>query len=215
MPPTPTAGAKPAAALPAAPKPGSYVPPSVRNRGAGGGQAMDDGGRQRRDENSLRVTNLSEDVTEADLQVGGWVDVCMWEEASSIHMMFLHLLLCYCQVHGMCVCANTPPPPTGALAHNLPLPPPPASTPPPPHSLVPLRRSCSVPLAPSAACSWRWTATRASPAALPLSTTTTGGCLGAGGGGGGSLPPVCGMLTLWHKAASPVTLLHHVCTLPW
>lgn len=27
-----------------------------------------DGGRRQRDENSLRVTNLSEDVTEADLQ---------------------------------------------------------------------------------------------------------------------------------------------------
>lgn len=44
--------------MPSAPKPGSYVPPSVRNRMAGGtGQTMDsgpDGQRQRRDENSLR-----------------------------------------------------------------------------------------------------------------------------------------------------------------
>jgi len=61
---------KPAGSLPAQPKAGSYVPPSVRNRSAaGGGSAPEDTGqRQRRDENSLRVTNLSEDVTEADLQ---------------------------------------------------------------------------------------------------------------------------------------------------
>ena len=63
-------GSAPARTLPAAGtgKPGSYVPPSARNRGAG--EKMDDGGRdKRRDENSIRVTNLSEDVTEADLQV--------------------------------------------------------------------------------------------------------------------------------------------------
>jgi translation initiation factor 3 subunit G len=43
----------------------------VRNRGAGGeGESMQ---QRRRDENSLRVTNLSEDVSEADLQVGAWV----------------------------------------------------------------------------------------------------------------------------------------------
>ena len=60
---------KPAGSLPAQPKAGSYVPPSVRNRSAAGGSAPEDTGqRQRRDENSLRVTNLSEDVTEADLQ---------------------------------------------------------------------------------------------------------------------------------------------------
>jgi translation initiation factor 3 subunit G len=61
---------KPAGSLPAVPKAGSYVPPSVRNRSAaGGGSAPEDTGqRQRRDENSLRVTNLSEDTTEADLQ---------------------------------------------------------------------------------------------------------------------------------------------------
>ena len=37
----------------------------------GPGSAMDtgDSGRRQRDENSVRVTNLSEDVTEADLQV--------------------------------------------------------------------------------------------------------------------------------------------------
>lgn len=66
-------GAGGAKGLPAAPKPGSYVPPSVRNRGpgaAGPGPAAggDDGRERRRDENSLRVTNLSEDVSEADLQ---------------------------------------------------------------------------------------------------------------------------------------------------
>uniref|UniRef100_A0A7S0N7V5 Eukaryotic translation initiation factor 3 subunit G n=1 Tax=Chlamydomonas leiostraca TaxID=1034604 RepID=A0A7S0N7V5_9CHLO len=49
-------------------KPGSYVPPSLRNRGAGERMADDGGRERRRDENSLRVTNLSEDVTEADLQ---------------------------------------------------------------------------------------------------------------------------------------------------
>ncbi|KAI8474169.1 MAG: eukaryotic translation initiation factor [Monoraphidium minutum] len=54
--------------LPSAPKPGSYVPPSVRNRGAGGGGEGDSMQQRRRDENSLRVTNLSEDVSEADLQ---------------------------------------------------------------------------------------------------------------------------------------------------
>ena len=49
----PTAGAK-----------GGYVPPSVRNRAAAGpGESM-----QRRDENSVRVTNLSEDTREEDLR---------------------------------------------------------------------------------------------------------------------------------------------------
>ncbi|GBF87589.1 eukaryotic translation initiation factor 3 subunit G [Raphidocelis subcapitata] len=57
-----------ASGLPAAPKPGSYVPPSVRNRGAGGGNEGESMQQRRRDENSLRVTNLSEDVSEADLQ---------------------------------------------------------------------------------------------------------------------------------------------------
>lgn len=37
-------------------------------RGAGATMDGPDGGRRQRDENSLRVTNLSEDVTEADLQ---------------------------------------------------------------------------------------------------------------------------------------------------
>eukprot|EP00878_Enallax_costatus_P002716 GHUV01002905.1.p1 GENE.GHUV01002905.1~~GHUV01002905.1.p1 ORF type:complete len:291 (+),score=85.07 GHUV01002905.1:368-1240(+) len=62
------AGAKPPGGLPAAPKPGSYVPPSVRNRGPGAAMDTGDSGRRQRDENSVRVTNLSEDVTEADLQ---------------------------------------------------------------------------------------------------------------------------------------------------
>lgn len=46
------------------PKAGSYVPPSLRNRG-GEGESMQ---QKKRDDNSIRVTNLSEDVTEADLQ---------------------------------------------------------------------------------------------------------------------------------------------------
>lgn len=54
--------------MPSAPKPGSYVPPSVRNRGAAGASEGDSMQQRRRDENSLRVTNLSEDVSEADLQ---------------------------------------------------------------------------------------------------------------------------------------------------
>lgn len=55
------------------PKPGSYVPPSLRNRGPGERMAMggDDAMQRRRDENSVRVTNLSDDVTEADLSVSG------------------------------------------------------------------------------------------------------------------------------------------------
>ena len=55
-------------ALPAAGKAGGWVPPSLRGRvgggGEGGGEAMM---QKRRDENSVRVTNLSEDVTEEDL----------------------------------------------------------------------------------------------------------------------------------------------------
>lgn len=45
-----------------APKPGSYVPPS--RRGEGTSEALD---KKRRDENSVRVTNLSDDAREADL----------------------------------------------------------------------------------------------------------------------------------------------------
>ena len=47
-------------------KPGGWVPPSLRNRlgGEGGGGEMM---QKRRDENSVRVSNLSEDVTEDDL----------------------------------------------------------------------------------------------------------------------------------------------------
>jgi hypothetical protein len=49
-----------------APKSGSYVPPSVRNKGAGGeGESM----MRKREDNSVRVTNLSEDVSENDLHV--------------------------------------------------------------------------------------------------------------------------------------------------
>ena len=51
--------------LPAAGAKGGYVPPSVRNRGAGGaGESM----ATRRDENSVRVTNLSEDTREDDVR---------------------------------------------------------------------------------------------------------------------------------------------------
>ncbi|KAK9815263.1 hypothetical protein WJX72_000878 [[Myrmecia] bisecta] len=45
-------------------KAGGYVPPSLRNRGAAGeGDSM-----RRREENSVRVTNLSEDTREDDLR---------------------------------------------------------------------------------------------------------------------------------------------------
>jgi hypothetical protein len=54
------------------PKSGSYVPPSMRNRGPGGGGEGDSMAQRRRDDNSIRVTNLSEDVTENDLQVRPW-----------------------------------------------------------------------------------------------------------------------------------------------
>ena len=45
-------------------KPGGYVPPSLKNRGAG--ETVDS---RKREENSLRVTNLSEDTREEDLRV--------------------------------------------------------------------------------------------------------------------------------------------------
>ena len=47
-------------------KPGGYVPPSRRS-GAGGGGEGDS--MRRREENSVRVTNLSEDTREDDLRV--------------------------------------------------------------------------------------------------------------------------------------------------
>jgi translation initiation factor 3 subunit G len=46
---------------------GGYVPPSMRS-GAKGGESMGDSMRKPRDENSIRVTNLSEDTREQDLQ---------------------------------------------------------------------------------------------------------------------------------------------------
>ena len=52
------------------PPPGAksgWVPPSLRSRLAGGGDAMGDAMNKRRDENSVRVSNLSEDTTEDDL----------------------------------------------------------------------------------------------------------------------------------------------------
>jgi len=45
-------------------KPGGYVPPSMRAGASGAGASMD----RRRDENSIRVSNLSEDTREQDLQ---------------------------------------------------------------------------------------------------------------------------------------------------
>lgn len=45
-------------------KPGGYVPPSMREGASGAGASMD----RRRDENSIRVSNLSEDTREQDLQ---------------------------------------------------------------------------------------------------------------------------------------------------
>jgi translation initiation factor 3 subunit G len=48
-------------------KGGGYVPPSMRS-GAKGGESMGDSMRKPRDENSIRVTNLSEDTREQDLQ---------------------------------------------------------------------------------------------------------------------------------------------------
>lgn len=57
---------------PAGAKSGGYVPPSMRSGGGGGGSSAGAGGgeamRRGRDENSVRVTNLSEDTREADLQ---------------------------------------------------------------------------------------------------------------------------------------------------
>lgn len=57
---------KPGGGLSSAPKPGSYVPPSKRLGAGGGGEG--ESMQRRREENSVRVTNLSEDVSEADLQ---------------------------------------------------------------------------------------------------------------------------------------------------
>ena len=48
-------------------KPGGYVPPSMR-AGAGAGASMGDSMNRRREENSVRVSNLSEDTREQDLQ---------------------------------------------------------------------------------------------------------------------------------------------------
>lgn len=61
-------GAGGAGLLPAAGAKGGYVPPSVRNRGAAG-MSMGDSMHRRGDDNSVRVTNLSEDTREDDLRV--------------------------------------------------------------------------------------------------------------------------------------------------
>lgn len=61
----PTSGSGPAAM----PSRTGYVPPSLRARMAGGDPAGDAMRAQRRDENSVRVTNLSPDTREDDLRV--------------------------------------------------------------------------------------------------------------------------------------------------
>mmetsp|Transcript_26586 Transcript_26586/g.32247 ORF Transcript_26586/g.32247 Transcript_26586/m.32247 type:complete len:290 (-) Transcript_26586:482-1351(-) len=53
--------------VPSKPSAGGYVPPSMR-AGAGGGASGGESMRRVRDENSVRVTNLSEDTQERDLQ---------------------------------------------------------------------------------------------------------------------------------------------------
>ncbi|KAI3437982.1 hypothetical protein D9Q98_000426 [Chlorella vulgaris] len=53
--------------LPGAGKAGGWVPPSLRNRVGGGEGGGGESMNKRRDENSVRVSNLSEDVTEDDL----------------------------------------------------------------------------------------------------------------------------------------------------
>ena len=55
----------PGSSLGAAGSKGGYVPPSLRSGASGGGESM----RKPRDENSIRVTNLSEDTREQDLQL--------------------------------------------------------------------------------------------------------------------------------------------------
>ncbi|GHP02839.1 hypothetical protein PPROV_000159400 [Pycnococcus provasolii] len=64
MPPGDDDGPPGSGSMPPLPSKGGYVPPSLRGGAAAAGAAM----RDRRDENSLRVTNLSEDCREADLQ---------------------------------------------------------------------------------------------------------------------------------------------------
>ena len=55
----------PVSGLAAAGSKGGYVPPSLRGAASSSGEMM---GRKPRDENSIRVTNLSEDTREQDLQ---------------------------------------------------------------------------------------------------------------------------------------------------
>jgi translation initiation factor 3 subunit G len=57
----------PGGTLPTAGAKGGYVPPSVRARATGGGATMGDS-MHKREENSVRVTNLSEDTREDDLR---------------------------------------------------------------------------------------------------------------------------------------------------
>lgn len=61
-------GPTPSAGPAAAPTRTGYIPPSVRARMAGGDATGDAMRNQRRDENSVRVTNLSPDTREDDLR---------------------------------------------------------------------------------------------------------------------------------------------------
>ena len=63
-----TGEAPPDENAPSMPKPGGYVPPNMR-AGAGGSAMAGESMRRPRDENSVRVTNLSEDTREPELQV--------------------------------------------------------------------------------------------------------------------------------------------------
>jgi hypothetical protein len=57
------------------------VPPSLRNRGAGGPGGDGDTMRRRTEENSVRVTNLSEETREDDLRVCACTCVCVHAHA--------------------------------------------------------------------------------------------------------------------------------------
>ena len=103
-------GAGGAGLLPAAGAKGGYVPPSVRNRGAAG-MSMGDSMHRRGDDNSVRVTNLSEDTREDDLRVRE-------EEEKSFRVSHLFFLSsCFFQVEKKKETENSlsslfPPPPS-------------------------------------------------------------------------------------------------------
>ena len=77
----PTAGAKS----------GGYVPPSLRNRAPGDvGDSMN----KRREENSVRVTNLSEDTREDDLRVCAAKPLCKADRTlQHLATACIHLML--------------------------------------------------------------------------------------------------------------------------